>query len=180
MAGRPQTRAKIEALTKDAQDARDELQAYKLRLIATGIDPDTLKAADTSSEPSFTLEEYSTTLPDRVIALANEGMSIPEIRIELRYTAAQESAWKDRYVRFGAAVARAHEMNHAYWQRQYRAANQSGDRSQANAILALIDKLFLTGGGRGDASKLVVVKTGPKRQAAPIAAQSAEDHASAL
>ena len=174
MAGRPKTRAKLDALSQEAETARAELQAYKVRLIAAGIDPDTLQPADTSNEPSFTLDEYSTSLPDRVIALAGEGMSIPEIRVELRYTATQENEWRDRYVRFGAAVARAHEMNHAYWQRQYRSANQSGDRSQANAILALIDKLFLTGGGRGDASKLVSVRTGPKRQAVAPEAVPAE------
>lgn len=174
MAGRPQTRAKLEALQRDAEAARSELTAYRARLIAAGIDPDTLQPADTSSEPSFTLEDYDPTLPDRLIALAEQGQDIVEIRISLRYTAMQENQWKDRYVRFAAALARAHEMSHAYWLRQYKTVVASGDRSQANAILALIDKRFMSSGARGDASRLVNVRTGPKRQAAAPAMVPAE------
>lgn len=166
MAGRPQTRAKIEKLEGERQAALDQLAAYRQRLIAAGIDPDTLTPHDTSEEPGFTLEAYETSLPDRVIALATEGQDIAEIRVTLRFTAIQEAEWKNRYVRFEAALARAHEMNHAYWMRQYRSVVGSGDRSQASAILALIDKRFHSGGGRGDAAKLVVVKSGPKRLAA--------------
>jgi hypothetical protein len=174
MAGRPKTKAKLDALTQEAEAARAEVATYRARLIAAGIDPDTLNPQDTSEQPGFTLEDYSPSLPDQVIALAEEGQDIAEIRITLRFTAIQENQWKDRYVRFAAALARAHEMNHAYWMRQYRSVVASGDRSQANAILALIDKRFMSGGGRGDASKLVNVKTGPKRQAAAPAMVAAE------
>jgi hypothetical protein len=174
MAGRPKTKAKLDALAQDAEAARAELATYRARLIAAGIDPDTLQPKDTSQEPGFTLEDYEPSLPDKVIALAEEGQDIAEIRISLKFTAIQENQWKDRYVRFAAALARTHEMNHAYWLRQYRATVAGGDRSQANAILALIDKRFMSGGGRGDAAKLVMVKSGPKRQAAQPAMVAAE------
>lgn len=168
MAGSPLKRARIAAAKQEAGDATARLDAMRAALLAAGLDPNDYDD-DQDATAGDMLAEYNQALPREVYRLAKLGQSPAEIRVQLGFTELQENDWRNRYVELDAAIVRARDLHRAFWDGQARIAAQTGDTSTFRSVTTLIEKTFLTTGGRGNAANLVVVKSIPKRQAsAPV------------
>ena len=166
MAGSPLKRARVQEAQQQAGNATARLEAMRAALIRDGIDPNRYDDASEECEAPLLVTEYTPAITREVYRLARQGLSPTEIRVQIGYTETMEEAWNGRYVEFGAALTRARELYRAFWDQQVRQAAQAGDTGALRGAIALIEKTILTGGQRGDASKLVRVTTAPKLVAA--------------
>lgn len=158
MAGRPKARAQRLELASQADATTKRIARIRAALAADGLDPNRY---DTEGPRHVqALEAYAPALPQQMVRMASEGLSIEEIRAELGFTEGQEREWAEQYVDFSQALSRVHARERAYWHAQARIAAQAGDRAGWQAATTLISKRFEGPERAGNAQELVHVHIG--------------------
>jgi len=155
MAGRYATKAENEQLRQQLQDATAELSRLK-RLLAS-VEPSKLR--DDGEAPAA-VETYSADVNERVLAMADEGMTEAEWIARLGLSSEGWANWKTRYPELAETVQRAKARTEAYYSSLLRDALESGNtRFPVSVLQQAIRQLRAEDerGSSGDASKLVVV-----------------------
>lgn len=106
------------------------------------------------------LQEYTPELPQKVLALAVVGLATSELRAELGMSLQQQVDWQAEHPQFAAAINRAKDLAHAYWQRLSRQSLEGKDWKFPYAqTQRFVETMLQDEDGesvaRGDASELI-------------------------